>query len=115
MKAFILNTSNIPISKGGYPLWQWPSKTDQLLFDIGYSYALIMSAESMLNGLYTALDEHETKNLDNPAVAANRQLREEIGGLLAKMRDFREHRLADRDEIYAAGYLAGAKLEPGKN
>ena len=115
MKAFIFDLSKVPKSEGGYPLWEWKDKAEQLLFDIGYSYALMASTEKMLGALYVALDEHETKNPDNPAVVANQKLREEIGGLLAKMQDFREHRLSDRDEIYRAGYLAGAKLDPGKN
>jgi len=113
-KAYIFDLSDVPTSEAGYPLWEWPSKTDQLLFDIGYSYAITRQAESMLRALYTALGAHETAQPESEAVGANSALREELGRLLAKMEDFREHRLADVDEIYKAGYLAGAKLDrPG--
>jgi hypothetical protein len=109
MKAFILDLSKVPKSEGGYPLWEWKDKAEQLLFDLGYSYALMSSTEALLNALYAALIERQLKE------PGTRELREELGELLLKLKDFREHRLSDRDEIYRAGYLAGAKLDPGKN
>lgn len=110
-KAFIFDLSKVPKSEGGYPTWEWPDKADQLLFDIGYSYALMRQAEAMIKGLHDALIVHETNEPGSAAVEANRELREELGELLLKLADFRKHRLSERDEIYEAGYLAGARLK----
>jgi hypothetical protein len=101
--------------EGGYPSGEWPDKASQLLFDIGYSYALLRRAETMLKGLKTALQDDETIEPDNPGCEANRELRRVIGELLAQMSDFRAKRLQDRNELYKAGYLAGAKLESNHN
>jgi hypothetical protein len=92
-----------------YPTWKWPDTETQLLFDVGFSYAMLRQAEAMLRALYLALGEPETAQ-----VSENQQLRVRLGELVAKMENFREKRLNTRDEIYAAGYFAAAKLDAGK-
>jgi hypothetical protein len=97
--------TKVEVDDEGYPTWKWPSKADQLLFDIGFSYALMKQAERILTGLYAALGEE--KNVD---VEANKELRDVIGYHLAKIANFNEKRLAYRDEVYEAGYAIGDRL-----
>jgi hypothetical protein len=103
--------SEVPVDEAGYPTWEWPDKASQLLFDVGYSYALLRQAETMLEALYISLGEHETAFSDSAALEANRDLCTKLNETLLKMESFRKSRLGIRDEIYAAGYVAGAKLE----
>jgi len=110
-KVTIIDLSNVPTDEGGYPAWEWPSKADHLLFDIGFSYALMREAESIIRALQIALGEHETAQPGSEAVNANRELRTRLGELVAKMTHFRKVRFDARDEIYEAGYVLGARFE----
>jgi hypothetical protein len=100
----------VPTDKHNYPAWNWPDKTTQLLFDIGYSYSLMREAEMIIKGLYKALEQSENRDVE-----ANQELRKRLGGLLAQMENFRACRLSVRDDIYSAGYVAGAKLQAQEN
>jgi hypothetical protein len=112
MKAILIDPANVPLDEGGYPTWEWPTKADHLLFDIGFSYAILSQAEIMLEALVSSLKEHETSEPTSAASEANRELRERLDELLAKMRNFRAKRfLADRDEVYEAGYALGKRFD----
>jgi hypothetical protein len=95
----------VPIDEGGYPIWQWPDTASRLLFDIGFSYGILHETRIMLRSLYLALNEMDASAPEYKILAA--RLKE----LLDKMDNFRGKRLNIRDEIYAAGYLAAAKLD----
>ena len=107
-KVIIIDPANVPHDKGDYPTWEWKDNAEQLLFDIGFSYAMLAQAELMLEGLVSSFQEQET----SAAFEANRKLRKQLGELLAKMKNFREKRfLADRDAVYEAGYALGKRFE----
>jgi hypothetical protein len=103
------NLEEVPADDWNYPTWEWPDTATQLLFDIGFSYAILRESEAMLRALYTALGEGEVAQ-----VPENRILRAHLEQLLAKMENFREKRLNTRDELYNAGYRAAAKLDAEK-
>jgi hypothetical protein len=100
----------MPADEWNYPTWEWPDTATQLLFDIGFSYAMLREAEIMLRALHTALGEGEVAK-----VPENKILRARLGEILDKMDNFRKKRLRVRDEIYNAGYLAAAKLDAERN
>jgi hypothetical protein len=102
--------TSIETDEAGYPTWEWPSKADHLLFDIGFSYALLKHSERILSGLYGALGESETVDIE-----ANKELREVIAYHLAKLANFNEKRLTYRDEVYEAGYEIGARMNKEGN
>ena len=69
-----------------YPaLYQWPSDSDHLLFDLGYSHALLSRVEGFL------------RTLEGDA---------QVDLLLADMASFRQGALTLRDQIYDAAPLA---------
>jgi len=111
----IIDPANVPHDEGGYPTWEWKDNAEHLLFDIGFSYAMLVQAELMFEALSSSLKDHFTSEPNSEAYEANRELRERLGELLAKMRNFREKRfIADRDAVYEAGYALGKRFEAAK-
>lgn len=78
-----------------YPKIKFPKAADHILFDLGYSYALLERSKSLLSYLMAEVGACES---------------EEIRQLVSEIRLFQERRLQDRDEIYLAAYAAAKKL-----
>jgi hypothetical protein len=105
-KAQPFGLLELAVDEQGYPSGRFPDKASQLLFDLGFSYAVLYEAERAISAFHEALATHESATGTD-----NSRLNAYLGGLLAKMRNFRTRRLNDRDQLYNAGYLAGARLE----
>ena len=78
-----MNLMQVPTDEGSYPTWQWPDTATQLLFDIGFSYALIESVKGVLK-----------------EIAACEDYPVAVGKAIEAIEDFQENRLQLRSKVY---------------
>jgi hypothetical protein len=90
----LMNSNKKDLMQNLYPKASWHNPTQHLLFDIGYSYALLVRVENYLIGLRPFLEPGG-----------------ELDDLLAQLKSFRENRIQVVNEIYEAAEEAAKSCE----
>lgn len=75
---------------------QFPDTASRILFDLGYSYALLERAKGLLSYLMAEVSMCEA---------------EEIRQLVSEINFMQDRRMQYRDEVYSAAYAAAKKLD----
>jgi len=79
---------------------QFPNKADHLLFDVGFTMAMLATAGTYMKNALDQLPDGE--------------LRHSMVQWLAQYQSFANGRLQLRDEVYAAGEAAAKKIWPNQ-